>query len=366
MNHIMVPRNNIEVARKYIDFRRHEDVICERVNNFVGALRAHFSWINPKTILNLFWDIVDKNLNPNPHDLNVKIVFLAGRFISLDLLFEEKKINQREFNIFHQWYKYLCERIIPHVHKIPDNFFGSLLSNIPIINIEPIISLFKKAERLFSQSPNLKELLLNKEIDVIEKAMKFENHFTKLYPAFLNKCELFGLELGKCEGGKKYQNDLRKIFHLSQRTANGIVIQKGGKFKPPELIDYILDSLIHIRNAIGHPDRVGIIIISKDMVKIIDSKSTGEVTYEKKYNMAGLWQVIYILTLFELGFETMALFIDIFKHAMLIERKCNLLFICDCKHIEKYFIRSSTKFLICKKCGKLHWTNKLFVSKLTT
>lgn len=360
----MVPRNLFETASKYIDFRKYEDLINEKLNNFVGSLKKHFAWIDSKKILEMFWDIVDKNLTPNPHNLNVKIVLVAGRFITLDLLLEDKKINKLEFDIFHQWYKYLCERVIPYVHKIPDNFFGSLLSGIPLINVDPIVSLFKKANKSFSQTPNLKELLLDKKVDAIKKIMKFENHYMKLYPVVLNKCELFGLELGKHEGGKKYQADLRRIFHLSQRNAEGKIIREGGKFKPPMLLDYILNSLVHIRNAISHPDRGGIRLINKDTVKIIDCKPSGEITYEKEYNFPGLWQVIYILTLLELGLENMALFIDVFKHAMFIERKHNIWFMCDCNHFAKYFILPSTQLLICKKCGKPHSTNKLLVSTI--
>lgn len=298
------------------------------------------------------------------HNISVKIVLLAGRFITLDLLMEEKKISRLEFEIFHHWYKYLCERVIPHVPNIPDNFFGSLLSGIPVINLAPLSSLYEKAIRLFSQTPNLKDFLINKKSNHIEKVMKFEDHFTKLYPVLLNRCELYGMELGKHEGGKKYQNNLRSIFHLSHRNAKGIIIQIGGKFKSPELIDNILNSIIHIRNALSHQDRGGIQYISEDIVKITDRNSKGKITYEREYNFAGLWQGIYVLTLLELGLEAMALFIDVFKHSMFIERKHNIWFNCDCNHIDKYFIYPSTQFLICRKCGKLHFTKYLIASPL--
>lgn len=362
MHPLMVPRNPFETARNFINFRKYEDVISIRINNFVGALKTHFNWLNSQKILNIFWDIVDKKINPDPHNLNVKIVYLAGKFMMFDFLLEEKKISQLDFDIFHQWYKYLCERIIPHVHKIDDNFFGSLISNIPIINVEPMCSLFEKAIKMFNQTRNLKDYLINEEVDPIDKVMKFEQHYMKLYQAFLNRCELFGLEMGKNEGGKNYQDNLRKIFHLNQRNAKGGIIQKGGKFKPPELIDFILDQLVHIRNAIGHENRGGIRIVGDNMVRIIDSNHIGVITYEKEYNFPGLWQVIYILTTFEIGFEMVALFIDIFKHAMFIESKYNVPFICDCNYIDKYFIQPSTKLIICKKCGKLHFTDKLQVA----
>ena len=72
------------------------------------------------------------------------------------------------------------------------------------------------------------------------------------------------------------------------------------------MFNFLLNSLVHIRNAIGHPDRGGIRLTNKDIVKIIDCKPSGEITYEKEYNFPGLWQVKYILTLLELGFENMA------------------------------------------------------------
>ena len=360
MEQMMVPRNPFKNSRNRINFKKHNSIINEKVNNFVGNLKTHFNWINPKEILKLFWNLLDENFKPDPYNLSVKIAFLAGRFVITDLLLEEKKINKQEFEIFHQWYKYLCERIIPCVHRIPDYFFGSLVSGIPILNINPIIALFEKAIKLFSQTPNLKDFLLDEKIDPIEKIMKFEQHYTKLYSAFLNKCELFGFELGKFEGGKNYRNDLRRIFHLSVRNEKGIIIHPGGKNKPSELIDLILDSLIHIRNAISHPDKGGIRLVRKDFVKIVDCKDTGEITYEKEYNFAGLWQVIYVLTLFEIGFNTMALFIDIFKHAMFLEFRYSVLFICDCNYFDKYLILPKTKFVICKSCKKPHLTNKLY------
>lgn len=357
---MMVPRNPFKNSKGHIIIKKNDCKITDKVKNFAGMFKSHFNWINPNEIVKLFWNLLDEKFRPDPHDLNVKIAFLAGKFVIIDILLEEKKINKKEFEIFHLWYKYLCKRIIPCVHKIPGKFFGSLVSGVPIININPIIALFDKANKLFSQTPNLKDFLLDNKIDPIEKIIKFEEHYTKLYPAFLNKCELFGSELGKYEGGKNYRNDLRRIFHLSVRNEKGIISKTGGKHKPPELIDLILDSLVHIRNSINHPDKGGIRLARKDFVKIIDCKETGEITYEKEYNFAGLWQVIYILSLFEIGFQTMALFIDVFKHGLSIESRYNVLFVCDCDYIEKYFILPTTEFIVCKRCKKPHLTYNLY------
>lgn len=356
---MMVPRNPFKNSKGHIIIKKNDHKITDRVKNFAGMFKSHFNWINPNGIVKLFWNLLDEKFIPDPHDLNVKIAFLAGKFVIIDILLEEKKINKKEFEIFHLWYKYLCKRIIPCVRKIPDKFFGSLVSGVPIININPIIALYDKAIKLFSQNPNLKDFLLDNKIDPIEKIIKFEEHYIKLYPAFLHKCELFGSELGKYEGGKNYRNDLRRIFHLSVRNEKGIISKTGGKHKPPELIDLILNSLIHIRNAINHPDRGGIQLFSKDAVRIIDCKDSGEITYNKEYNFAGLWQVLYILTLFEIGFTTMALFIDVFKHANFIESKYKVLFLCDCYYFDNYFILSGTKFVICKRCKKPHFINDL-------
>lgn len=51
----MVARNYFEIARENINFRKYEDLITEKLIDFVGSLKTHFNWLNPTKIIDLFW-----------------------------------------------------------------------------------------------------------------------------------------------------------------------------------------------------------------------------------------------------------------------------------------------------------------------
>ena len=147
--------------------------------------------------------------------------------------------------------------------------------------------------------------LFNEKIHPWARVLEFENHYRFEYALFLIRCASFGKEMSRFEK-TEYQLKLTSIFQLYNNTE----ITPSSR----ELINH-LNRLQIIRNAISHPERAGIRYLEKKhKIKIMNySPQKKKYTNEEEISFRELWNIGYILTLFDRTFIDVALALSLIK-----------------------------------------------------
>lgn len=345
----MKPINIISTAKKYYNLRDFKKLINKSLNQLASIITQHFKGISHSLIKKTFWDLVDEKVSDDPNNIYIKIAYLEGRVISYDILYRKRKIRLEDRNLRNQWFTYILGRILKYELKIKDEFFAKLYSHFPVVDPKTMMSLYEEMIRLFERS-ELKEVLEDQNIDPISKMMEFKGFYSRYYETFLGRCEYFGIELGKHENNKIYGNDLRNIFQLRARNRSGKIQNNKDERTPPLLCDNNLDMLIHIRNAISHSGRCIEVNSEDSCVRIKDFKGS-ICTFDRVFTFPQLWNIIYKIIIMDREFETVTLFIAIFRQIRLANRVYNIKLKCfKCEYIGEYYVPPSKVYVTCKKC----------------
>lgn len=350
----MKPINIIKTARKYFNLKDFREQINKSLNQLASIITQHFKGINHSLIKKTFWDLVDEKITDDPNNIYIKIAYLGGRVISYDILYRKRKIHLEDRNLRNQWFTYILGRILKYEPKIKDEFFIKLYSHFPVVDPKTMISLYEEMILLFERS-ELKVILEDRNVDPFAKMMEFKGFYSRYYEIFLGRCDYIGIELGRHENNKIYSNNIRNIFQLRVRDRSGRIKNNKNERAPPLLCDITLDMLIHIRNAISHSGRCIEVNSKENYVRIKDFK--GNIcTFDKVFTFPQLWSLIYKIIIMDREFETVTLFIAIFRQIRSANRVFNIKIKCfKCDYIGEYYTPPSKVYVICKNCReKLH------------
>ena len=336
---IKIPRNFIQIYRNKFNFHKYKKKVNKLINKIVHTFTDAYKGITNYRVNDIFWELVDEKIEYDPFNWYHVLANFLCKLMVFNILLEEKKIHKKIQEIHNTWAFYLGNRIILYEPKIPKEFFAKLISNFPVPNLEVILSLYEEGICLFEED-NLKSILSSKDIKTPKKILKFKQNFMNLFEIFVGKCEFIGNELSKYEGGK-YGNDLYKIFQL----------RNNNKRSPPKLIEDIILTLVHIRNAISHSSKGGIVLVNNNKVRIRDYNKDGELKFDITTSIEMLWDYYYNILILISEFELLALLLAINRQIRELNEKYNKMVqcaVCGCKGI--YFMHPMKNYIVCRKC----------------
>ena len=141
-----------------------------------------------------------------------------------------------------------------------------------------------------------------------------------------------------------------KTARIRERDRPGRIEKNRNERTPPLLCDITLDMLIHIRNAISHSGRCIEVNSKENYVRIKDFKGS-ICTFEKVFTFPQLWSIVYKIIIMDREFETVTLFIAIFRQIRLANRDYNIKLKCfKCAYIGEYYVPPTKIYVTCKKC----------------
>lgn len=311
MSNLMKSINPFDFLNKFLDPVKYK----KDINKFIKKLTKELGILIKKSLgENLtkyyFWDLLEHTKNYNPFNGYHLIASLTARLLLYKILYKADYCNEKTYQLSQKWFKYLKKRILPYESDIPIIFFAKISANYPVKNENSIISLLNENKYL-TKEENLRDLLEDPAEDPYKKVLRFKETYKNYYGIFLGRCEYLGEELSKYEGNKnigRYGNNIYNIFQLNNNN----------KETPPQLIRDLLSSLIHIRNAIAHPERCIIIKPQINKIQILDFNRNGTQTYNEVFDLKSLWDYYYYLIFLDIGINTIALYFITIKNIRII------------------------------------------------
>ncbi len=334
----MSTRNFIEFYREKRDYHKYQLEINNYLNKIVHEFTIAYKGITNCRIREVFWDLVDNRINYDPRNWYHVFANLMGKLTVFEILFVEKKINKFHKDARNEWVGYLAKLLIPYEPMIPNKFFVDLIQNMPIPDYESVIELYEEGMILFNE--NLKEILSDPVISPHEKILKFKAYFMNLFDVFLGKCSFLDLELSR-HGETTHINSLHEIFQLNNSN----------KRTPPKLLSEMLIVLNHIRNAISHGSKAGIVHFKEKGVRVKDFKRNGKLSFEHFFSFEELYDYYYLLLIFLMEFELIALMLSLHRVIRELNIKYNKRFKCSkCGYENVVFVYPNRTNVVCDKC----------------
>lgn len=335
----MVVTNHIEFYRKKVNYHNYKFQINKFINQIVHEFTLNYKGITNYRVREIFWDLVDGNIEFDPSKWYHMFANLIGKLAIYEILFEKNKINKIHKDIHNLWAGYLADLIIPYEPYIQNIFFANLIQNLPVPHLETLLELYQEGVILFNE--NLKTIVLNNSIHPSKRILKYKTHFLNLFEIFLGKCEYIDQELSK-HGGKLHQNRLHEILQLNNSN----------KRTPPKILRDVLLTLNHIKNAISHSSKAGIIYIYKlHKVRVRDFTSGGKKTYEKIFTFEELYDCYYLLLVILMEFELVALMLTLHRVIRELNFKYNKKLVCKvCGYESLVFVPPERNNVVCKNC----------------
>ena len=113
--------------------------------------------------------------------------------------------------------------------------------------------------------------------------------------------------------------------------------------------------LNHLRNAISHSSKTGIVYFEKKGIRVRDSNSKGKLTYEHFFTFEKLYDYYYLLLILLMEFELMALMLSLHRVIRELNIKYNKKFKCSiCGHESIVFVHPKKATVVCDKCKTHH------------
>ncbi|MFX1260232.1 MAG: hypothetical protein ACFFAN_20470 [Promethearchaeota archaeon] len=334
----MSTRNYIEFYRKKLDYHNYESKIDKYINTIVHEFTLHYKGIINYRIREIFWNLVDNKIEFDPGNWYHVFANFMGKLVIYEILFDEKRINRWHKDVHNEWTVYLAKLIIPFEPMIQNQFFIELIQNMPVPDYETILELFEEGVILFND--NIKEIFFDKNISPYERILKFKANFKNLFEVFLAKCSFVDQELAKY-GETSHIHSLNEIFQLNNNN----------KRTPPELLRQVLIVLNHIRNAISHGSKAGIVYIEGKGIRVRDFKRNGALSFEYYFTFEELYDYYYILLILIMEFELISLMLTLHRVIRELNIKYNKKFICPKCGIENVvFIHPNRTNVVCDKC----------------
>ena len=298
--------NKLDTYIKNIDLEQHSDLIESGLNKALDILNKQEIFTLVMMHFRRLFTGADRYDHKNEMH---RIIYLVAIIIRPEILLYEKKIEQWLYELRNEWFEYLFNRILPYLDHFSNQILKELYSDYPFGDIEVFRT---TAERILyniykcKSEENYHNYLFNEKIHPWARILEFENHFRFEYSLFLIRCAYFSEEMSKFEG-RIYKRKLTSIFQLYE--SNGI------KPKSKEIIKH-LKRLQKIRNAIAHPERAGIRYIAKThKVKIMEyNPQKREYLYDEEITIPELWDIGYILTIFDRTFVDVTLALSLIKN----------------------------------------------------
>jgi len=304
--------SKLDLFIKNIDLKKHAAIISSGIKKALDVLdRQQIEATVMEQFKKLFTGVDVYDHSNEMH----RIVYLTAILIRPEILLSVNKIESWLYKLREEWFEYLFNRIYPFLDSFSNQILEELHSDFPYGDIDVYATI---AERIVFNIKRCKfseevyqKYLFNEDIEPWARILEFENHFRFEYALFLTRCAYFGEEMSKYEG-KTYQLKLTSIFQLYEDKNNSI------KPKSKELINQ-LKRLQLIRNAIAHPERAGIRYIEeKHKIKIMNyNPRQKKYNYEEEISLRELWNIGFILTLFDRTFIDVALALSLIKESRL-------------------------------------------------
>ncbi len=338
----MSTRNHIEFYREKLDYHKYQSEINNYINKIVHEFTKAYKGITNYRILEVFWDLVDKNISYDPGNWYHVFASFFGKLVIIEIIYVEKKIHKFHKNIHNEWVGYLAKLLIPHEPQISNKFFIKLIQNMPVPDYESVLELYEEGIILFNE--NLKEIFFNNSINPHEKILKFKANFLNLFDVFLAKCSFIDKELSK-HGETAHINSLHEIFQLNNSNER----------TPPKLLRKTLIVLNHIRNAISHSSKAGIVYFEKKGIRIRDFNRKGKLTFERFFTFEELYDSYYLLLILLMEFELMAIMLSLHRVIRELNFKYNKRLKCSiCGHECVVFVHPARSNVVCDKCKTRH------------
>ncbi len=334
----MSTRNNIKFYREKLDYYKFQSKIDRYINRIVHEFTLVYKGITNYRIREIFWDLVDKKIRYDPGSWYHVFASLMGKLTAFEIMFEEKRINKFHKDARNEWVGYLANLLIPHEPKITNKFFINLIQNIPVPDYESVLELYEEGIILFNE--NLKEIFFDNSVSPHEKILKFKTNFLNLFEVFLGKCKFIDQELSR-HGENAHVNSLHEIFQLNNSNER----------TPPNLLRDILIVLIHIRNAISHGSKAGIVYFEKKGIRVRDFNSKEELSFEHFFTLEELYDYYYLLLILLSEFELMAIMLTLHRVIRELNFKYNKRFKCSkCGHENVVFFYPKRPNVVCVEC----------------
>lgn len=334
----MSSRNYIKFYRERLDYHKYQSEINKYINKIVHEFTIHYKGITNFRIPEVFWDLVDDKIEFDPGNWYHVFANFMGKLVVYEILFVKKKINKWHKDVHNEWVGYLANFIIPFEPKIQNKFFIELIQNMPVPDYETVIQLFEEGVILFNE--NLKEIFFHEDISPHERILKFKANFKNLFEVFLGKCAFVDQELAKY-GEIRHVHSLHEIFQLNNNN----------KRTPPELIKKVLIILNHIRNAISHGSKAGIVYFEGKGIRVRDFKRNGVLSFEYYFTFEELYDYYYILLILIMEFELLSLMLTLHRVIRELNIKYNKKFKCiNCGNEKVVFVQPMKTNVVCDKC----------------
>jgi len=331
-------RNHIEFYREKLDYHKNQSKIDNYINKIIHEFTLVYKGITNYRIREVFWDLVDKKIEFDLGSWYHVFASLMGKLTAFEILFEEKKINKFHKDARNEWIEYLAKLLIPYEPMISNKFFIELIQNMPVPDYDTVLELYEEGIILFNE--NLKKIFFNNSISPHEKILKFKTHFLNLFEIFLAKCSFIDQELSK-HGETAHKNNLHEIFQLNNLN----------KRTPPKLLRNILVVLNHIRNAISHSSKAGIVYFEEKGIRVRDFNRKGKLSFERFFTFEELYDYYYLLLILLMEFELMALMLSLHRDIRELNIKYNKRYKCSiCGHEGVVFVYPERSNVVCDQC----------------
>lgn len=298
--------NKLDSFIKNIDLEQHAALIKIGLNKVLDILnRQQIEAQAMDQFRRLFTGVDRYNHNNEMH----RIVYLAAILIRPEILLYENKMEPWLYELRNEWFEYLFGRALPYLDSFSNQILEELHSDYPFGDVEVYKTI---AERIVFNIKRCKyseevyqKYLFNEKIHPWARILEFENHYRFEYALFLIRCAYFGKEMSRFEGNE---------YHL--KSTSIFQLYKNNEITPrsEELINH-LKRLQFIRNAIAHPERAGIRYLEKKhKIKIMNyNPQQKKYIYEEEISLRELWNIGYILTIFDRTFIDVALVLSLIK-----------------------------------------------------
>lgn len=293
-----------------VDLKQHKKLIEIGLSKIIDLFKQDVQEIDENQIKDILSSIIK---GEQIYDQTIKlhrIAYLAARLIRQEILLDEKKIEQWLYDLMNDWFTYLFNRIYSYLDNFSERILIELCADYPLGDIEVFQAvadriLFNIARFNYSEA-QYQNFLFNEKIHPLARILEFENHYRFEYAIFLIRCGYFAEEIAKFEGNPDYGLKIMEIFQLNNNNKRTP--------KSPDVVKH-LKRLNYVRNAISHPERAGFRYLKREhKIKIMNyhpGKKT--YTYQEIITLRELWNISYILTLFDRGFVSVALAFSVIK-----------------------------------------------------
>lgn len=340
-----------EIWKQYFNPNDIKNFIDSNASRLILSFKEMFNWIELEPLLKKLWDVINLK-NIRVYDWELLFLRLIKEILTLVIFNKIGRVSDKILDISSKWFDYLIKRTIPHLSKLPDDFYTLLYTGFPVSDKQAYEAQKKRLERVYKEN-NLMETYDSGETDIYKIVETFELNFGNHYPQFLSRCTHLGDEWGKHEG-KTYRNKLSVIFQLNDNNDR----------TPPDNVKDTLIELIHIRNAPSHKDTCGIIPISDNEVRIRDRKPDGTLTYDKTVPKEDLRKFFYKLIVLDRGLDVFAIYLDLYEKLRKHNQESIVYINCSCGNIFKIYFPPHISQILCPYCFKVHTRNNLRITRM--